>query len=124
MRRVAREIGVDIAQVTGTGPGGRITEDDVKKFARQILSSLGGGAIAPAPGRARRTAARRCPTSRKWGEVERKPMTGVRRKTAEHLSHAWSVDSARHAVRQGGHDACSRRSGRSTPREVERRAAS
>ena len=48
-------------------------------------------------------AAGRCPTSRKWGEVERKPMSNIRRKTAEHLGHAWHVDPARHAARQGRH---------------------
>jgi pyruvate dehydrogenase E2 component (dihydrolipoamide acetyltransferase) len=89
VRRVAREIGVDIAQVTGTGPNGRITQDDVKAFARQILSSLGGGALSPSPARAPGAAA--LPDFSKWGEVERKPMTGIRRKTAEHLSHAWAV---------------------------------
>jgi pyruvate dehydrogenase E2 component (dihydrolipoamide acetyltransferase) len=90
VRRVAREIGVDISQVTGTGPGGRITEEDVKTFARQILSSMGGGAIAPASGRTG-IISPPLPDFSKWGEVERKPMSGVRRKTAEHLSHAWSV---------------------------------
>ncbi len=88
VRRVAREIGVDITQVTGSGPNGRITEEDVKTFARQILSSLGGGALAPTP--ASRPGSVQLPDFSKWGEVERKNMTGVRRKTAEHLSHAWS----------------------------------
>jgi pyruvate dehydrogenase E2 component (dihydrolipoamide acetyltransferase) len=90
VRRVAREIGVDISLVTGTGPGGRITQDDVKGFARQVMSSLGGGAVAPSPGRLG-TNSPALPDFSKWGAVERKPMTGVRRKTAEHLSHAWSV---------------------------------
>ena len=90
VRRIAREIGVDISQVSGTGPGGRITEEDVKGFARQILSSMGGGAIAPAPARPG-AATPALPDFTKWGEVERKPMTGVRRKTSEHLSNAWSV---------------------------------
>jgi pyruvate dehydrogenase E2 component (dihydrolipoamide acetyltransferase) len=90
VRRVAREIGVDIGQVTGTGAGGRITEEDVKAFARQILSSVGGGAISPAPARPG-VVTPSLPDFTKWGEVERKPMSGVRRKTAEHLSHAWSV---------------------------------
>jgi pyruvate dehydrogenase E2 component (dihydrolipoamide acetyltransferase) len=89
VRRVAREIGVDITQVTGSGPNGRITEEDVKTFARQILSSLGGGALAPAPA-ARPGGGVALPDFSKWGEVERKTMTGVRRKTAEHLSNAWS----------------------------------
>ncbi len=90
VRRVAREIGVDISQVTGSGPNGRITEEDVKTFARQILSSLGGGALTPGPG-ARPGGGPALPDFSKWGDVERKPMTGVRRKTAEHLSHAWSL---------------------------------
>jgi pyruvate dehydrogenase E2 component (dihydrolipoamide acetyltransferase) len=86
VRRVAREIGVDITQVTGTGPGGRITEDDVKGFAKQILSGLGGGALTPTPALTRGVA---LPDFGKWGEVERKPMSGIRRKTAEHLTNAW-----------------------------------
>jgi pyruvate dehydrogenase E2 component (dihydrolipoamide acetyltransferase) len=88
VRRVAREIGVDISQVTGSGPNGRISEEDVKAFARQIMSSVGGGALAaaqPAPGRG----VPAFPDFSKWGEVERKPMAGVRRKTAEHVSLAW-----------------------------------
>jgi pyruvate dehydrogenase E2 component (dihydrolipoamide acetyltransferase) len=90
VRRVAREIGVDISQVTGSGPNGRITEEDVKTFARQILSSLGGGALTPVPA-ARPGGGPALPDFSRWGDVERKPMTGVRRKTAEHLSHAWSL---------------------------------
>jgi pyruvate dehydrogenase E2 component (dihydrolipoamide acetyltransferase) len=90
VRRIAREIGVDISQVTGTGPGGRVSEEDVKTFARQILSSLGGGAIAPSAGRPG-AAQPALPDLAKWGEIERKPMSGVRRKTAEHLSHAWAM---------------------------------
>ena len=90
VRRVAREIGVDISQVTGTGPGGRITEEDVKAFARQILSSMGGGAMAPGPARPGAVTPP-LPDFAKWGDVERKPMSGVRRKTAEHLSNAWAT---------------------------------
>ncbi|HUE85331.1 MAG TPA: 2-oxo acid dehydrogenase subunit E2 [Vicinamibacterales bacterium] len=90
VRRIAREIGVDISQVTGTGAGGRISEADVKGFARQILSSMGGGAIAPAPGRPG-VVTPALPDFTKWGEVERKPMSGVRRKTSEHLTNAWSI---------------------------------
>jgi len=41
VRRLAREIGVDINQVQGGGPGGRISLDDVKEHARRILSSVG-----------------------------------------------------------------------------------
>ncbi|HET7620067.1 MAG TPA: 2-oxo acid dehydrogenase subunit E2 [Vicinamibacterales bacterium] len=86
VRRVARELGVDIRQVNGTGPGGRITLEDVQGFVRAALSS--GGGVAAAPGAAP------LPDFAKWGEVERKPMSNIRRKTAEHLGHAWNTVAA------------------------------
>jgi pyruvate dehydrogenase E2 component (dihydrolipoamide acetyltransferase) len=94
VRRLAREIGVEVAQVPGTGPGGRITQDDVKEFAKRVMHSIGGnGQAAAASGApaARAVTATPLPDFAKWGEVERKPMTGIRRKTAEHLSHAWTA---------------------------------
>lgn len=95
VRRLAREIGVDINVVPGNGPGGRITQDDVKAFSKRVLSSLGssgqvamsGAAVPGRPG----VISLPLPDLAKWGEVERKPMSGIRRKTAEHLSHAWNT---------------------------------
>jgi len=89
VRRLAREIGVDINTVAGSGPGGRISQDDVKEHARRILSSLGssGAAALTAPARATRA----LPDFAKWGDVERQAWTNVRRVTAEHLSYAWST---------------------------------
>jgi pyruvate dehydrogenase E2 component (dihydrolipoamide acetyltransferase) len=89
VRRLAREIGVVVEQVQGTGPGGRISQDDVKEHARRILSSVpspasGGGAGVPRAGRT-------LPDFQKWGEVERQPWSNIRRSTAEHLSYAWST---------------------------------
>lgn len=84
VRRVARELGVDIRQVGGTGPSGRITVEDVQKFVRDAMA--GGTAPASAPG-----PSQPLPDFAKWGEVERKPISNVRRKTAEHLGHAWNV---------------------------------
>jgi pyruvate dehydrogenase E2 component (dihydrolipoamide acetyltransferase) len=91
VRRLAREIGVDVSQVTGTGPGGRITQDDVKEFAKRVMHSIGSnGQVAAASARPP-GAGPALPDFAKWGEVERKPMSGIRRKTAEHLSHAWNA---------------------------------
>jgi pyruvate dehydrogenase E2 component (dihydrolipoamide acetyltransferase) len=87
VRRVARELGVDIRQVTGTGPAARITVDDVQGYVREALS--GGPGPGPAPAGA--PAAQPMPDFSKWGEVERKPVSNIRRKTAEHLGHAWNV---------------------------------
>ncbi len=82
VRRLARELGVEIRRVTGSGPGGRISVDDVQAFVRTALAG-GGGAPASAPSS--------LPDFSKWGEIERKPMSNIRRKTSEHLSHAWNV---------------------------------
>jgi pyruvate dehydrogenase E2 component (dihydrolipoamide acetyltransferase) len=81
VRRLARELGVDIRRVNGTGPDGRISPEDVQSFVRSALAGGGGGAAASTP----------LPDLAKWGEIERKPMSNIRRKTAEHLSHAWTV---------------------------------
>jgi pyruvate dehydrogenase E2 component (dihydrolipoamide acetyltransferase) len=86
VRRLAREIGVDINEVQGTGPDGRITDEDVKEHARRILSSVGSAAPRPVGAPAPATP---LPDFEKWGPVERQPMSNIRRKTAEHLSHAW-----------------------------------
>ena len=92
VRRLAREIGVHVDQIQGTGPGGRISQDDVKEHARRILSSVPSGAPAggPAPGLAVR-ALRPLPDFQKWGEVERQAWSNIRRVTAEHLSYAWTT---------------------------------
>jgi pyruvate dehydrogenase E2 component (dihydrolipoamide acetyltransferase) len=80
-RRLARELGVDLTQVTGTAPRGRVTPDDVKEFVRQVTS-------AAAPQSAAKAAA--LPDFQRWGEVERRPLDAIRRKTAEQMSLAWS----------------------------------
>jgi pyruvate dehydrogenase E2 component (dihydrolipoamide acetyltransferase) len=88
VRRLARELGVDIARVQGTGPGGRIAPDDVKAFVRTgTPKSAPAGGAAPSHGEAPAA----LPSFEKWGEIERKPMSGIRRKTAEHLSVAWQA---------------------------------
>jgi pyruvate dehydrogenase E2 component (dihydrolipoamide acetyltransferase) len=86
VRRLARELGLDIYNVTGSGPGGRISEDDVKAFAKATLAAAVSAAQAP---QAARLAEPKLPDFTKWGKVERVSMRGVRRKTAEHLREAW-----------------------------------
>ncbi len=81
VRRLAREIGVDIAQVAGTGQAGRISITDVKAHAKKINEGMriSGTVITPP-----------LPDFSKWGQIERKPMSGIRLKTAQHMSTAWT----------------------------------
>jgi len=86
VRRLAREIGIQVNEVTGTGPGGRISQDDVKEHARRILTSPS-TALGTGGGRATRV----LPDFEKWGGVERQPVSNIRRVTAEHLGYAWNT---------------------------------
>jgi pyruvate dehydrogenase E2 component (dihydrolipoamide acetyltransferase) len=87
VRRLARELGADIHEVKGTGPGGRISEDDVKAYSKALLASAAAAVHAP------RTHVDEpaLPDFAKWGKVERVSMREVRRKTAEHLWEAWNT---------------------------------
>jgi pyruvate dehydrogenase E2 component (dihydrolipoamide acetyltransferase) len=87
VRRLAREIGVDIYEVKGSGPGGRISEDDVKAYAKSLVTAVAAQAT-PQAGHFRQP---QLPDFAKWGKVERVSMRGVRRKTAEHLAEAWNT---------------------------------
>jgi pyruvate dehydrogenase E2 component (dihydrolipoamide acetyltransferase) len=88
-RRLAREIGVDIYEVKGTGPGGRISEDNVKVHAKALVTAM--AAAAQAPPRAGHFIEPKLPDFAKWGKIERVSMRGVRRKTAEHLAESWNT---------------------------------
>jgi pyruvate dehydrogenase E2 component (dihydrolipoyllysine-residue acetyltransferase) len=87
VRRLARELGIDINQVPGTGPGGRISEDDVKNYARYVIAR--GIESKPETQPALTFATQTLPDFTKWGEIEREPMNNVRRKTAESMGFAW-----------------------------------
>lgn len=91
-RRLAREIGVDIQTVKGSGPKGRISIADVKAHAKQLLTS--GVTAAPAGVAAAASAApvaMPLPDFSKYGDVRREKMSNVRRKTAQQMHLAWST---------------------------------
>lgn len=90
VRRLARELGVDIYQVKGTGPGGRISEDNVKAFAKFVITTVP-QQLAQAQAAPARVAAPALPDFAKWGKIEHVPMRAIRRKTAEHLVQAWTT---------------------------------
>jgi len=81
VRRFAREIGANLSAVSGTGPGGRISIEDVKAHANRLLSqpSAQSGPLPTAE----------LPDIGRFGPVRREPMSKVRRLTAENLTRAW-----------------------------------
>jgi pyruvate dehydrogenase E2 component (dihydrolipoamide acetyltransferase) len=96
-RRLARELGVNLRDVTGSGPEGRVTEEDVRQAAE---SKKAAQAEAPTEGREKpRLAtpakvewpqAAALPDFAQWGEIERLPLQRVRRTTAKRMFQAWS----------------------------------
>jgi pyruvate dehydrogenase E2 component (dihydrolipoamide acetyltransferase) len=85
-RHLARELGVDLRLVTGSGRNGRITAEDVKSFVRQMASGPAPVTTTPAA-----TAAPKLPDFAKFGPVEPQPLTRVRKVTAGQMTLAWSL---------------------------------
>ena len=88
VRRLARELGLNINEVPGTGPGGRVSMQDVKNYARSVVRDATGRPAPPAAPALPRQGA--LPDFSRWGPVERMPMSNVRRKTAEQVAVAWT----------------------------------
>jgi pyruvate dehydrogenase E2 component (dihydrolipoamide acetyltransferase) len=83
VRRFARELGVAIHQVRGTGPGSRITPDDVKAAVRDDRQASG------KPGATAADDDVALPDFSRWGAVEHVEMPGVRRLTARSTAASW-----------------------------------
>lgn len=87
-RRMARELGVNLHEVSGSARGGRITIDDVKSFVKKRMTQpaapASGGGIAIPP----------LPDFSKYGPVEKKQVSNIRRKIAENLTLAWHIAPA------------------------------
>lgn len=86
VRRIAREIGVDINKVPGTGPNGRISMDDVKAFSKKLHESY-----SQSGGTGLNIKSESLPDFTKFGAINKVEMTNIRKKTADHLGYAWAT---------------------------------
>lgn len=99
-RRLARELGVDLHEVTPSGPGGRVTSEDVRAYAdkgEQAGETAGKEApekvstekraASPPPSFAE---AGPLPDFSQWGPVKRQPLRSIRRATAKRMAQSWS----------------------------------
>lgn len=86
-RRLARELGVSLSDIPGSARGGRVTLDDVKAFVRKRVTQ-------PATASAGSFAIPTLPDFSKYGPVEKKPLSNLRKKIAENLTIAWHVAPA------------------------------
>ncbi len=83
VRKLARELGVDLAQLNGSGAKGRILHDDVKAFVKAILTgqpaSAGGGGLPKTPSI----------DYSKFGEIELQPLTRIQKISGPRLQASW-----------------------------------
>ncbi|HRN27775.1 MAG TPA: 2-oxo acid dehydrogenase subunit E2 [Ignavibacteriaceae bacterium] len=86
VRRIAREIGVDINKVPGSGANGRISMDDVKAFSKKLHETYTQGG-----GTGLNIKSESLPDFTKFGAINKVEMTNIRKKTADHLGYAWAV---------------------------------
>ena len=91
VRRLAREMGVNLQEVSGSGISGRISAEDVKRFAEDGTTKgqeKEGQQPQKQPQQA--PAAQPLPDFNKWGETTREPMSGIRKATVRSMGNAWS----------------------------------
>ncbi|MBF0434940.1 MAG: 2-oxo acid dehydrogenase subunit E2 [Magnetococcales bacterium] len=88
VRREARELGVDIREITGTGPGGRISIADVRAHVKQRNQSR---AVTGGYNDSRVPMHTQLPDFGRWGTVSREKMKNVRKATAQHMAATWNT---------------------------------
>ncbi len=90
IRRMARELGIDLTQVRPSERGGRIVLADVRAYIARLQSLSAAPKAAPAAAAAEKPAAERVDFS-KWGEVTKKPMSMLRKVIARRMTENWNA---------------------------------
>jgi len=92
VRKFARELGADLARVTGTGPNGRIQQEDVQNFVKQVMSGAAPGAAA-AGGISGGGELNLLPWPKidfaKFGPFETRPLSRIRKISGANLARNW-----------------------------------
>ena len=88
LRRFARELGVDLAQVKGTGRKGRILREDVQDYVKNALAGAG-KAGKPAPAGTMGIEPIPAQDFTKFGEIEEQPLSRIKKISGAHLHRCW-----------------------------------
>ena len=88
VRRLARELGVDLSRVIGNGTGGRISPEDVKDYVRSALAGL---SAHPQEAAERPTAPSPLPDFSAYGAINREPLSKVRKITGKNMTASWTT---------------------------------
>ncbi len=90
LRRWARELGINLGKIRGSGPGGRIETSDVKKYISRLQSAAAKTAKPAADSPAAKPAAEQIDFS-KWGPILKKPVTSLRGVIARRMAENWNT---------------------------------
>ncbi|MDR3553515.1 MAG: dihydrolipoamide acetyltransferase family protein [Syntrophobacteraceae bacterium] len=89
-RRLARELGIDLAKVTPSGPGGRVSAEDVRGFAEKAGRVEAGKETVSASAEIAEKEEEAIEVSGGAGREERIPLRSIRRATAQRMAVAWA----------------------------------
>lgn len=89
VRRFARELGVDLARVKGSGPKGRIVKDDVQGYVKQTLAQGGGTATEPSTAGAFQLPSAPEVDFSRFGPIEIQELPRIRKLSGRHLHRCW-----------------------------------
>jgi pyruvate dehydrogenase E2 component (dihydrolipoamide acetyltransferase) len=93
VRKFARELGVDIGKVPGTGPKGRIRQEDIQNFVKGVIAQVTSGAATPVTGASPGGGLDLLPWPKidftKFGPIESKPMSRIKKISGANLSRNW-----------------------------------
>jgi pyruvate dehydrogenase E2 component (dihydrolipoamide acetyltransferase) len=96
-RKLARDLDVDLREISGSGPDGRVTDDDVRSRAERSNATKASEDVepkerksrGPSETKSRSEASSEVPDFSKWGDVEREPLRSVRRVMARRMATSW-----------------------------------
>jgi pyruvate dehydrogenase E2 component (dihydrolipoamide acetyltransferase) len=90
IRKLTRDLGIDLARVRGTARGGRITQADVRAYIQQLQRTAAKSKAGPAAAAAAKPAAESVDFSR-WGAITKKPVSSLRQVIARRLTESWNA---------------------------------
>lgn len=96
IRRLAREVGISLSQITGSGPGGRITRDDVLAAVRRSAQAPAAKPAAPSASAAttetnQSAETTTASTADDWGPIRVERMTKIRKTIATKMHESWTT---------------------------------
>jgi pyruvate dehydrogenase E2 component (dihydrolipoamide acetyltransferase) len=95
VRQFARELGVDVSRVPGTGPKGRILQSDVQNFVKGVMAQVASGTVSAAPAAAGGGELNLLPWPKvdfsKFGAIETKPLPRIKKISGANLHRNWVV---------------------------------